>query len=238
MLVLGDSQAYSLADGIINAATSLGYATVVSSRTGCPFLGRPASGANELPCRPWQKQALAYALESRPAAVVIANRSGGYVQPELGWRTAATDDGRPATSARQAGRLGEDGMEGVVEPLRAAGIPVVIVSAVPEMPEFSDQRTLFAQAFGSKAYEVNRETWLQKRSPADRAEAAVAERHPGTVIIDPVPALCGFDTCASAVDGVLRYQDETHLTVDGSLLLTPIVRTGLTEALSAGTSAQ
>lgn len=238
VLVLGDSQAYSLADGIINAATSLGYDTVVSSRTGCPFLGRPASGANELPCRPWQKQALAYALESKPAAVVIANRSGGYVQPELGWRTAATDDGGAATSSRQAGRLWEDGIEGVVEPLRAAGIPVIIVSAVPEMPEFSDQRTLFAQAFGSKAYEVDRTTWLAKRSPADRAEAAVAERHPGTVIVDPVPALCGFDTCASAVDGVLRYQDETHLTVDGSLLLTPIVRTGLAEALSAGTPAQ
>ena len=238
VLVLGDSQAYSLADGIINAATSLGYDTVVSSRTGCPFLGRPASGANELPCRPWQKQALDYALQSRPAAVVIANRSGGYVQPDLGWRTAATDDGKAASSAQQAGRLWEDGMAGVVGPLRAAGIPVLIVSAVPEMPEFSDQRSLFAQAFGSRAYEVDRATWLKKRAPADRAEAAVAERFPGTVIVDPVPALCGFDACVSAVDGVLRYQDETHLTVDGSLLLAPVVQAGLDQALSETVPAQ
>lgn len=238
VLVLGDSQAYSLADGIINAATMLGYDTVVSSRTGCPFLGRPASGANELPCRPWQQQALAYALESKPVAVVIANRSGGYVQPGIGWRTAATDDGKAATSVSQAARMWEDGMEGVVEPLRGAGIPVIIVSAVPEMPEFSDQRTLFAQAFGSKAYEVDRREWLKTRSPADKAEAAVAERFPGTVIIDPVPALCGSDICASAVDGVLRYQDETHLTVEGSLLLTPIMTAGLTEALAGAAAPQ
>jgi len=238
VLVLGDSQAYSLADGIITAAASLGYDTVVSSRTGCPFLGRPASGSNDLPCRPWQQQALDYALSSKPAVVVIANRSGGYVQPDLRWRTAATDAGRAATTIAQAARLWRQGMADVVGPLRAAGIPVVLVSAVPEMPEFSDQRTLFAQAFGSKAYEVDRATWLGKRQPAVEAETEVADANPGTVIVDPVPVLCGTDTCLSAVDGVLRYQDETHLTVEGSLLLTPLMRAGLVEALTAQPVAQ
>jgi hypothetical protein len=205
----------------------------VSSRTGCPFLGRESSGTNDNPCRPWQKSALAYALSSSPAAVVIANRSAGYVHPEWGWRTAATDEGNPATSVAQAAKLWEEGVESVVAPLRAAGIPVVVIAAVPEMPEFTDQRSLFSQAFGSRAYEVPRKQSIQDRQPALDAEEQVAARHPGTLIFDPIPVLCPTETCMSAVDGVLRYQDETHLTVEGSLLLSPGVQDILGKALTA-----
>lgn len=233
VLVLGDSQAYALADGVINAASALGYDTVVSSRTGCPFLGRESSGTHDDPCRPWQKSALAYALASSPAAVVIANRSAGYVHPEWSWRTAATDEGGSASSVSQAAGLWEQGIEAVVAPLREAGIPVVIIAAVPEMPEFIDQRSLFSQAFGSRPYEVPRKQSMQDRRPALDAEEAVAARHPGTFIFDPIPIMCPTETCFSAVDGVLRYQDETHLTVDGSVLLAPGIQGILGKALTA-----
>ena len=116
----------------------------------------------------------------------------------------------------------------------AAGIPVVVIAAVPEMPEFTDQRSLFSQAFGSRAYEVPREQSIQDRKPALDAEEQVAKRHPGTLIFDPVPVLCPTETCMSAVDGVLRYQDETHLTVEGSLLLSPGVQVILGIALTTG----
>lgn len=233
LLVVGDSQAYAIADGVVNAASALGYQTVVSSRTGCPFLGRESSGTNDNPCRPWQKAALSYALTSKPDAVIIANRSAGYVHPEWGWRTAATDGGGAATSVKQAASLWEQGIEDVVAPLRQAGIPVIIIAAVPEMPEFTDQRSLFAQAFGSRAYEVPRKQSVQDRAPALDAEQSVAARHPGTYLFDPIPALCSSDICASAVDGVLRYQDETHLTVDGSLLLAPGVQEILQKVLAS-----
>ena len=85
---------------------------------------------------------------------------------------------------------------------------------------------------------VDRATWLGKRQPAVDAETEVARANPGTVIVDPVPVLCGTDTCLSAVDGVLRYQDETHLTVEGSLLLAPLMRAGLAEALTGQPAAQ
>jgi peptidoglycan/LPS O-acetylase OafA/YrhL len=232
VLMLGDSQGYALADGLINAASTLGYATVVSSRTGCPFLGIPASGSNDQPCRPWQKAALKYALSSKPDAVVIANRSAGYVHPEWNWRTAATPDGGSATSVTEAAALWQQGIEEVVAPLRAAGIPVLIIAAVPEMPTFSDQRSLFSQTFGSKPYEKKTEQAISDRAPALQGEQAVASGHPGTFIYDPIPVLCSADTCLSAVDGVMRYQDETHLTLDGSLLLAPGLEAVLAKALS------
>ena len=76
---------------------------MVTSHTGCPFLARESSGVHNYPCRAWQKSIVAYALESRPAAVVISNRSAGYVRPEWNWRTAATDRGGMASSAWQRG---------------------------------------------------------------------------------------------------------------------------------------
>ena len=138
-----------------------------------------------------------------------------------------------ASSVSAAAGLWEQGIEAVVAPLREAGIPVLIIAAVPEMPEFTDQRSLFSQAFGSRPYEVPRKRSIEDRSPALNAEEAVATRHPGTLIFDPIPVMCPTETCFSAVDGVLRYQDETHLTVDGSVLLAPGIQGILGKALTA-----
>lgn len=228
ILMLGDSQAYALADGLIPAANELGYDVVVSSRTGCPFLGRDSSGDNRLACRPWQKAALAYALESKPAAVVIANRSAGYVHPEWDWRTAVTEDGGRASSVAEASALWQQGMTDVVRPLQGAGIPVLVIGSVAEMPQFSDQRSIFAQTFGAKAYEVPTDEVIAARQPALDAEVAALATHPRSAVFDPVPYLC-TDVCASAVDGTMLYQDETHLTVDGAKRLTD----GLRESLAA-----
>ena len=137
-----------------------------------------------------------------------------------------------ATSVAQAAGLWEQGIEAVVAPLREAGIPVVIIAAVPEMPDFTDQRSLFSQAFGSRPYEAPRKQSIEDRRPALDAEEAVAARHPGTFIFDPIPIICPTETCFSAVDGVLRYQDETHLTVDGSVLLAPGIQGILGKALT------
>lgn len=230
ILMLGDSQAYALADGVIEAAEALGYDVVVSSRTGCPFLGRDSSGDNRLPCRPWQQSALAYALKAKPAAVVIANRSAGYVHPEWGWRTAATDDGRKASSVSEAAALWRRGMTDVVRPLAEADIPVLVIGSVAEMPQFSDQRSIFAQTFGAKAYEVPTDEVVAARKPALAAERAALDLHPRSAVFDPVPVLC-TEVCASAVDGTMIYQDETHLTVDGARRLSDGLRDSLSTLL-------
>ncbi|MEY4136744.1 MAG: hypothetical protein RL205_872 [Actinomycetota bacterium] len=235
VLMLGDSQAYALADAVIAADEKLGYRTFVSSNTGCPFLGRESSGSHDHPCRAWQKSALKFALDTKPAVVVIANRSAGYVHPEIRWRTAATKSGGMAGSTSEAAKLWKQGIDDVVAPLRAAGIGVVIIGAVPEFPEFVDQHSIFAQAFGSKAYTLDEAEAIAHRKPALDAETAVAAKYPGTVIFDALPYVCDGTTCATAKDGVVFYQDETHLSLEGSLLLEPGVADAIVEAASAST---
>lgn len=232
ILLVGDSQAYAIADGLIAAAVGLGHAVVASSQTGCPFLARGSSGSAQKDCPVWQRQTLAWALRHRPAAIVLANRSAGYVRPERGWLTLVDDRGRRARSVEQAAALWRIGLEGVIAPLREAGIPVVLVASVAEMPTWADQRSLFAQTFGGRAIGVPLAEVVEDRRPAFEVERAVLATHPAAVHFDPLPWLCD-STCASERDGVLRYQDATHLSLDGSLLLEAGLREALRRVLEA-----
>ncbi len=230
ILLAGDSQAYALADGVIDAGQRLGLATVATSHTGCPFLARESSGVHNYPCRTWQQSVVAYALREQPAVVVIANRSGGYVRPANGWRTVARDDGSRADSTDEAAALYAKGLEPVVRELADAGIPVVIIAAVPEMDGFTDPTSLLSEAFGPRAFEIPRSDAEAYRDPAWQVEQALAEDYPGVTVYDPIPDLCPGETCSTEREGQPVYQDETHLAVPGSLLLADGVAAAITQA--------
>ena len=138
----------ALGDGVIAAADSLGLDVVATSHTGCPFLGRESSGEHNYPCRAWQKQVLDWALTERPAAVVIANLSSGYVHPETGWRTAATDSGRRAGSVEEAATLWRTGLEPVITALSEADIPVIIATSVPQMTGYTNRTSVLSLEIG------------------------------------------------------------------------------------------
>ena len=236
VLLVGDSQAYALADGVIAAAGQLGYDTIATSHNGCPFLGRESSGVHDYPCRAWQKSIVAYAVSSRPATVIIANRSAGYVHPEWGWRTAERDDGGRADSVDEAAALWQKGLEPVVGALRDAGIGVIILGAVPQMHGYTDRTSILGRAFGTRDFTVSREDSVNDRQPALAAEQAVAANHPGTIVHDLLPAMCDDSTCWATRDGTALYQDETHVSVAGSMLLVDGLRDAISQ--SVGGSAQ
>jgi peptidoglycan/LPS O-acetylase OafA/YrhL len=234
ILLAGDSQAYAVADGTIAAADSLGYDTIVTSHTGCPFLGRESSGTHDYPCRSWQKSIVAYALENKPSAVLISNRSSGYLHPEWKWRTAATDSGGVAGSAKEAAAMWRKGLEPVLSQLSEAGIPVLFVGAVPEMTGYTNGTSLLANAFGTRDFDVPRTESEAVRKQALEVETALTKKYPGVSYFDSFPSLCDESSCWAVYDGQIRYQDEDHLSVDGSMLLTNGLTTAIRDAV-AGT---
>jgi peptidoglycan/LPS O-acetylase OafA/YrhL len=237
MLLAGDSEAYAVADGAVAAATSLGYDTIVTSHTGCPFLARESSGTHDYPCRAWQRSVVAYALKTHPAAVLISNRSAGYVHPEWGWRTAATDSGGMAGSVKEAATLWRKGLEPLVTELTKAGIPVIIVSAVPEMRGYTNGTSIMANTFGTRDFDIPRTEVQGNRQPAFAVETALAAAHRGAFVFDPFPALCDAESCWAVRDGRIQYQDETHLSVDGSLLLADGLTQSMRDAVAADAAA-
>ena len=115
------------------------------------------------------------------------------MHPEYGWRTAARDDGGEAASTDEAATLWRAGLEPVVRTLSEAGIPVVIIAAVPEMTGYTDRTSLLSQAFGSQAFEVARADVETDRQPALDVEEALAAEYPGVAVFDPLPSLCDDD---------------------------------------------
>lgn len=231
ILLAGDSQAYALADGVIAAGERLGLDTIATSHTGCPFLARESSGVHNYPCRSWQNEIVEYALAERPSVVVITNRSGGYVRPGKEWRTIARDDGGRAESVDEARELYRRGLEPVVRELTDAGIPVIVVSAVPEMTGYTDPTSLLSGVFGTQAFEVSRADAEDERRPAVEVEQDLASSIAGLSVVDPNPALCSDDTCSTQRDGQPVYQDETHLSLPGSLLLTDTFESAISQAV-------
>ena len=224
VLVAGDSQAYAVADGVIAGAQSLGLDTVVTSRTGCPLLARESSGDHKVPCRSWQRAVIDWALQARPEAVIIANLSTGYLRPEMGWRTAARDDGGRAGSQAEAATLWRRGLTPILRSLTSAGIPVVLVGAVPQMPGY----TVRTSTLGGRPFERQRDEATKERQPAMAVERDIAAGIAGVTIIDPLPVLCDARSCPAERDGKPLYQDETHLSLRGSLLLTDLFAQELT----------
>lgn len=217
VLLAGDSQSYAVADGVIAAAGRRGLDTVVTSHTGCPFLAVPSSGSHDIPCASWQRDVLSFAQRTHPTAVVIANRSTGYVHPELHWRTVARRDGSRAGSITEAASLYRDALTPIVRQLTDAGIPVVILASVPDMTGYVDRTSLAAKAFGAADFGRPRAQLERQRDPALRVERSLASAD--VAVVDPFPDLCDQRTCWGRRDGQARYQDETHVSVDGSLRL-------------------
>jgi len=233
ILVIGDSQAYAVADGVIAAASELGYRTIVSSRTGCPFLARQSTGEHDRPCAPWQQNAMDYVDNSAPDVVVIANRSGGYVRPERGWRMIQTETGGEPKTAKQARESYAQALRETVEDLRANGTAVVIVGAVPELIGYLDQRSLLGGVLSRPPFTVSRSSSEAYRSWALKAEQELAAQDPAVVSFDPIPALCEGDVCASRFADEVLYQDETHLSVGGALRLVSGLRAAILTATDA-----
>lgn len=235
LLLAGDSQAYAVADGVIAAAQLLGYDVIVTSHTGCPLLARESSGRHNYPCRSWQKSIVDFATSERPAAVIIANRSAGYVHPEWDYRTAARDDGSAATSEAEAVALWREGLTPVVRDISGAGVPVMLVAAVPEMPGYEVRTSILGDV--GEPFTISRADSEADRRPALEVEQSLAERFDNVTVFDPNPSLCTATSCAAdGPDGPV-YQDETHLSLAGSLKLTERLAEAISSVLptSSGT---
>jgi hypothetical protein len=225
ILLIGDSQAFAATEGVVAAGEKLGMRTVVSSRSGCPMSTLNSTGDKPIDCPSWQRDILEYALNSRPAVVVIANRSLGYTNLNKEWRTIIDSDGKVADS-RNVLRLYSKGLEGVVELLVKSEIPVVILQNIPEAPSLIPlQPTLLNKMFPSiQPSSFDATESLAQRSHVASEEIRISRLSPLTSVVDPSHVLCNQNICTAKIGNRYLYQDIWHLSEDGSHLLSPLIQ--------------
>jgi hypothetical protein len=229
VLLLGDSQAFSYGDGVIAASNQLGYSIVVTSQSGCPFLTLVSTGGHPVDCRLWQKQMLEWALQNNPVAVVIANRSAGYTRFQPIWRSIRDETGSTGWDDQSATDIYERGLDGVVNPLRQAGIAVLILQNIPEPTVVERGQSIFSKLIHRTNNDsiANYSQSILPRLFAMQAESRVANRWVGTELFDPLSALCPEEKCIRTHNGESVYLDSYHLSKFGSTLLVP----GIAEAI-------
>jgi hypothetical protein len=210
VLLIGDSESWALADGLIPAAASLSYDTVVGSANSCPFAmpaeGHGLRGLQTPECIAHNAAVLRYVRDHTPRIVVIANQSVFYARVDE-WRGALSNG---------------------VSQLRTPGAVVVLVHVVPRGDEETMRTSLLIRPSGDR-FTLRRER-EQARHDAIEADRFAAGQNPGTLLFDPADVLCDADRCATARGGLQLYSDTAHLSRSGALLLEQPLRALLQRA--------
>ena len=233
--LVGDSNADSLSEALLATAKASSRPLVGLSESGCHFI--PASfgmedQAWEDRCNVYQSSTARYLVAAEPGLVVIAN---SY----LWWRdsseVAIGAPGKPPSMDRETKLQALSiALTASVSSLQNAGHTVMLVQAVPHWGDSMTSLSwtgcsLLDMVTVACGHTMSVKDVLERQGATADAVVGVAQLN-GVGLLDVTAELCPDATCTSvAPDGLVRYQDGTHITVDQSEAL----RGAFTEAVSA-----
>ena len=231
--LVGDSNAAHFSDAVVEAGTSLGRPVVIMAQIGCTFvdvhLSSPKRSVSER-CNSYVDGTTDYLVGARPGTVVIANSYLWWYEGSGITLGLSADDATPDPDARLS-RL-DAGLAQSVSSLQDAGHRVVLVQPVPH---WGEQATAMSWA-GCSVVDMTQRRCVQSfpLSEAERRQGAVwnvvqavAERVEAD-LLDVSGEICPSGTCLSETpDGLVRYLDATHISVDQSRALSRAFRGAL-----------
>ena len=223
-LLLGDSHADALADGVLLAAEAKGVPLGVWTRSGTPVVGRLE----------WQTSLHDLVERSRPTAVIIAQRSTGRLDTDqMGrWTDALPVDER----VRQELWLRE--VETSVERFLQLGTEVIWVVSVPEFEQVRGGTALGPTILrpGGTGLTLSQEDLIDQRRSIVLEELRVLDGRNGVMVVDPAELLCDPD-CRTIHEGTLLYRDSNHLSTLGSKFLASLFEEAMSDSLERSRSA-
>lgn len=212
IVLVGDSHAASLADGVVKAGNDLGYDVVVYTNNLCPFIEVDTT----TDCEERREQAMGMIRDVEPIAVVVAHNSTAYRAAAEGSRPAVrSSDGSFAPTREAVDLLWGDGLAATRTRLDDLGARLVSIDPVPVHGGEVAHPTLLRRQ--PDPLTLDRDVYDAYRGTTAAIEhAAVAPGH----WIDLSDLLCVEDVCrTSSIDGTSLYFNGSHLNRTGSLFL-------------------
>jgi hypothetical protein len=232
ILLLGDSQAESAADGLFQSGSELGVRVLGYGAGGCPM--RSTSTLRELEwCPKAQDFYLSSVVAQRPRLVIIANRYDDYAikgsdstSPDI--RIPFADGRLPADKQQQIQSIVES-LVTQVKWVRETGAEVAILLDTPNV--VMPASTVLSKQRGPTANEVERVTKANEvRDEVNSQIRIQLSNAAGVTIIDPQSYLCDeYPVCFADIDGRYSYWEQQHLNRNGSLLLVPLWKTVISD---------
>jgi peptidoglycan/LPS O-acetylase OafA/YrhL len=232
LLLWGDSHAVNLLAPVLKYAEARGLALALASRGACPPLfdvrRNPATDYNK-GCPGFNASVGAFIRDNDIPAAIMAARWSLY------WtRSWSMMDG--VSSPAGPHDVLETAMQRTLEVLKDRA--VMIVEQWPEAKYDVARAYLVLTRLGRPIDSLSFD--LPAHMKRQRVVVRALDRAASfgnTLRINPAGVLCESGTCLVEADGKLLYRDSHHLTVDGSLLLYPLIERELDRLLADRRSA-
>ena len=196
ILVVGDSQAWAIADGFISAAEPKKLSVTVAAYNNCPFVSELEQNL-DLPCRSWNRD-LIRLLGSRQFDYVVIANAGTY------------------------GNIDRKLYKQLVIQLLDFGLKVVFVLPPPGGDTFSAAKSILVSHGADTRYLPLSDNGY-KSIVTDVLKSELSK----ISLVDPSSSLCRKELCVVASNGVEIYNDGDHLSRDGALWISPILKAAL-----------
>ena len=233
VLLVGDSQSQSAADGLFEAGRQLGVRVMGFGAGGCPMQSRSALKYSSW-CPAVQEMYLNAVSQWKPDLVVFANRYDDYAV--LGGVEGSEDRVPFADGALPSGRDEQIDsiMKSVSEQVSAVEQLHTKVAILIETPN-----VLYpAQSVLTRYFSVLRKVKIRDIDDRNQVRAKIIARitneesMQNVVFVNPTDAFCpSVNTCSSVLDGELAFWNEQHMNRIGSLKLTSLWKTALSGVL-------
>jgi len=210
VLLIGDSSASSISDGVAAAANSLGLNFSVYYSYHCPIFVRPVSLRTA--CRYNFDKVVKKVSDLNPDILVISNMSEIYIDGVTQGDEIRNSSGTRAKDTDEATQFWLDGLRDKIEKdFKNQKTLVILQPPTSKMRELVLLRKIFDDKV-SLSHSTN-------RNRVTGEESELYKKYTNFAVLDPANTLCVSSECQQSMDGEALYYDALHLTVKGSLLL-------------------
>ena len=229
---MGDSHTPTYGKAINGSASQNGVSGILTYSQGCPTLLDmiPTPKVGDTSCIEYNHMALSY-LKEHPEInpVILASRWTIWLEEmrykqEEGVNLHITDALNEAPSDASEEYLFTLGLERTVKAILELGRNVVVVAPLPEIGYDVPSANFIANRTGRDINELiapSLEEYLARNQRTFAILESFKDKY-GIQVIEPWRALCTEGKCRVAINDIPLYNDDDHLSIFGSELITPI----------------
>jgi peptidoglycan/LPS O-acetylase OafA/YrhL len=217
-ILVGDSMAKSLSDGFVQASTAEGLNSYVFSYPGCAFQipDSPFTATNE--CVSWRTNVLSALQQLQPRVLVIANLGSLYVDPPL-----------PDWSVEETLLIWGNQLTRTLSSLSDLNTRVILAEPPPR---FAYDLRYDLSLLWPNSVKEPRETVVTRRESINAMEQKATV---GFSFVQPTISFtdqfCSASICDPKVNDRFMLEDDSHLSADGSFLVSPQLQKAIRDAL-------
>jgi peptidoglycan/LPS O-acetylase OafA/YrhL len=218
ILLIGDSQAGSMSDGVFGATELLNLSFVVWYNNGCPIFPRPTEERSD--CADFQKSIPELISSVKPDLIVVANKASLYGMGggQHGGLSIKNADGSTPNTYSETIQMWTDGIQEMFSSAPFVNSKILYIQQVPTSKPNSP--TLIKKASDDSTFDLN---FSSSRNEIVQDEKQALGSFNNVTLFNPADYLCPDNRCTASIDGNSVYSDENHLSPYGANLLAPSI---------------